>query len=428
MRPLLRVLSAGPLALALAAALACGCGQRPRANPFDPANPVTGGRPAGFVALAGNGQVELEWQPAVSAGLVGYQLFRKLVTDTTYAAITGTIPADASRIGDFQLANGIEHDYRLYYVFDRGLGNLPAEDFATPGPLEPWVADFGRSALARMTADGRHIESWQPFGTVSAGTGSPIDVASDPSNGLVWVSCSFGPLVVYTPATGNRVNITRLSSPGALALDPVDGTAWVCDDVDQSLYHFSNSGAVASPGQLAPLENPLDVAVDPGDRSVWVCERDGNRVTRFAADGSGRAAATLLAPSRVAVDSLTHEVWATSFSRGRVYRLTNTPALSDSFTIAAGPVGVAVDGGRGRIWVADATGGSVFALHRNGSVEFQISGLATPREIQVDRASGEAWVTLLNPGRLARLSPTGKVLTVTGGFDQPAGLSIGAGP
>jgi DNA-binding beta-propeller fold protein YncE len=428
MRRDLRVLSAGPLALALAAALACGCGERPRANPFDPANPVTGGRPAGFVALAGNGQVLLEWQPTVSAGLLGYQLYRKLVVDTAYVAITGTIPANASRIGDFQLANGIEHDYRLYYVFDRGLGSLPAEDIATPGPLEPWVADFGRSAVARMTADGRHIESWQPFGTGALGVGSPLDVASDPGNGVVWVSTSSGPLVVLTPGTGKSVSITAPASPGALALDPVDGTAWVCDDLNQAVYHFRSSGAVASPGLLTPFQNPLDIAVDPGDRSVWVCERDGNRVTHFAADGSGRSFATLLAPSRVAVDSLTHEVWATSFTRSRVYRLSNAPALGDSFTFAAGPVGVAVDGRRGRIWVADASGGSVFAIHRDGSVEFQVGALGTPREIQVDPASGDAWVALLNPGRVARISASGQVLTMTSGFDQPAGLSLGAGP
>jgi len=428
MRCDLRVLSVGPIAAALAVVFACGCGERPRANPFDPSNPVTGGRPAGFVALAGNGQVELEWQPAVSAGLLGYQLYRKLAVDTTYVAITGTIPPTATRIGDFQLANGIEHDYRLYFVFDRGLGNLPAEDFATPGPLEPWVADFGRSAVARMTADGRHIESWQTFSAGGPGFLSPIDVASDPGNGVVWVSTNSGPLFVYTPGTAKSVSITTPASPGAIALDPADGTAWLCDDVDLAVYHFRSSGAVASPGKLVPFENPLDVAVDPGDRSVWVCERDGNRVTHFASDGSNRAYATLLAPSRVAVDSLTHEVWATSFTRGRVYRLTNTPALGDSFTFAVGPVGVAVDGRRGRIWVADASGGSVFALGRGGAVEFQVSALGAPREIQVDLRTGDAWVALLNPGRVARISATGQVLTMTGGFDQPAGLSIGAGP
>ena len=416
------------LAAILLSALTAGCGQRPRANPFDPSNPVTGGRPAGFVALAGNGQVQLEWQPANAAGLVGYQLFRKLAVDTTYVPITGTIPSTSSRFGDFQLANGIEHDYRLYYVFDRGLGNLPAEDIATPGPLEPWVTDFGRGALARLTADGRHVESWVPFGVPATQIGVPIDVISDPANGVVWVSTSSGPLVVYSPGTDTKLNITRPGSPGALALDPVDHTAWLCDDVDQSVYHFHADGSPASPGQLTGFQNPLDIAADPGDRSVWVCERDGNRIDHFAADGSGRVFATVLAPSRVAVDSLTHEVWATSLTRGRVYRINANTALGDSFTFAPGPVGIAVDGRRGRIWVADPTIGTVFAAHRDGSVEFQLAGLGAPREVTVDPATGDAWVALLNPGRVARISAAGKLLTTATGLDQPLNLSLGAGP
>jgi len=416
------------LILGLAPLLLFGCGERPRANPFDPANPVTGGRPAGFVALAGDGQVELEWQPTTAAGLLGYQLFRKLVTDTAYKAITGTIAVDQSSIGDFQLANGVEHDYRLYFVFDRGLGSLPAEDFATPGPLEPWVADFGRSAVAQMTADGRHIASWLPFGIGSPGVGSPTNVAVDPSNAVLWVSTSGGPLIVYSLSTGTALDIPQVPSPGALALDPTSGAVWVCDNVDDAIFHFRFDGSVASPGQLFNFGNPLDVAVGPGDRSVWVCEHDGNLVTHFQSDGSGRASATLIAPSRVAVDSVTREAWVTSFTSGRVYRMSATPAIAESVSFAAGPVGVAVDSRRGRIWVADATGGALYALRRDGSIEFSVPGLGTPREVEVDLASGEAWLTALNPPRLLRVSATGKVLVQTGGFSQPAGLSLGAGP
>jgi hypothetical protein len=78
--------------------------------------------------------------------------------------------------------------------------------------------------------------------------------------------------------------------------------------------------------------------------------------------------------------------------------------------------------------VADATAGMVFAARRNGLVEFQLGGIGTPRELAIDAATGDAWVTLVNPARVARISAAGKLLTLAAGFDQPLGLSLGAGP
>ncbi|MGH7742580.1 MAG: hypothetical protein ACRENS_11235, partial [Candidatus Eiseniibacteriota bacterium] len=215
--------------------LACGCGERARSNPFDPANPVTGGRPADFEAIAGNGQVRLQWKATTAPGLLGYQLYRKLALDTAYTAITGTIPAAASQIGDFSLANGLEHDYRLYYVFDRGLGTLYAEDIATPGNLEPWVADYGHSAAARLTPDGRHIDYSVPFSGPPLGFGAPLDVAADPANGFLWVSTESAALVRYTPSTTTRLVLQPPFEPGALGLDPVNGNVWVCDGADNTV-------------------------------------------------------------------------------------------------------------------------------------------------------------------------------------------------
>lgn len=373
--------------------------------------------------------MRLEWTPTSAPGLLGYQLFRKLAADTAYIAITGTIPSATSRIGDFQLANGIEHDYRLYYVFDRGRGTLYAQDIATPGNLEPWIADPASLSLVRLAADGRRVDYAIPFATGASGFGAPLDVAADPANGVLWVSTESSALVRYLPSNDAGTPLSPPDEPGAIALDPVNGNVWVCDGSPRStVEHFTTGGMVASPGNLGLMENPLDIAVDPGNRSVWVCERDGNRVTHVAADGSGRIAATLLAPSRVAVDSLTHEAWATSSTRGRVYRISGSAAISDSFAFAFAPVGVAVDARRGRIWVADPGGDQLFALHRDGSVEFQLPGLGAPRELALDLATGDAWVTLATSRQVARVSAAGKVLTLVGGFSQPAGISIGVAP
>ncbi|HTM57019.1 MAG TPA: hypothetical protein VL123_01240 [Candidatus Udaeobacter sp.] len=413
------------LALAALIALAAlpGCGKRERLNPFDPANPVTGGRPPGFEALAQNSAVTLRWSATETSGLVGYQLYRRTERESTFTALGGLIPAGTTQRGDFGLQNGVDHFYRLYYVFAGGSGGLPAEDDATPGPLMPWVADYGRPGVELMTSDGHHILSTDTF------VSGPSDVAADAVRDRLWISDPLSShVIVVTPSSGQRVSISAVSDPGAIALDPVDGSGWVCDAQLDALRHFQDDGSSASPFELSGISQPLDVATDPLDRSVWVCERGGNRVRRFLVSGTAAGSVDLAAPSRVDVDSVTHAAWVTSFTTGKVFVISNTPATRDSSTAASGPIGIAVDPRRGRIWVADAAGNAVVALRRDASLEFRVAGLGEPREVAVDPQSGNAWVTLLAHGEVAVISPTGVVLQHTGGFSQPYGISIGVFP
>ncbi len=412
----------GPL-LALALLLASGCSQRARLNPFDPGNPITGGRPANFVALAGDQVVTLRWDRASASGLLGYELFRRRAGETDFVALTGLIPVSTTTAGDFGLQNGAEHDYRLYFVFEDGPRGQPAEDTATPGPLRPWVALFSRPALARLTPDARHVAF--EYGALQG----PTQVAVDPGSGKVWVSDTEGArVVVFDPATSGVVSIADVSAPGALDVDPLDGTAWVCDADLNAVRHFTPAGGFATPGQITPLSTPLDVAVDLRDRSLWVCERTANRVRRFDATGAAIGSEILDAPSRVALDSLTREAWVTSFEQGRVVRLSATSTQRDTVGGLAGPIGVAVDWRRGRIWVADALGDQVVALRRDGTVEFRIPGLFEVREIAVDLASGEAWATVPGAGAVARLSPAGTVNGRITGLLDPDGIALWTRP
>ena len=399
-----------------------GCGERQRLNPFDPANPITGGRPAGFQALAGDGLVRLEWSYVAADGLLGYELFRRAPGDPGFTQIGGLIPAAVTQTGDFGLPNGVDYTYQLYFVLDRGLGGSPAQDVAMPGPLVPWVADNGGAAVG-LTADGRRVATRDP------GYSGPTAVAADPALGLVWISDTAGGLLsIYSPSGATHVNVTTMATPASIALDPADGTAWVCDPNDDAVYHFQTNGTPATPAALTLIANPLDVATDPLDRSVWVCERDGNRVRHYDRTGAALGSVDLSAPSRVAVDSITHAAWATSFTLGKVYSISNVPAVRDSAVGLGGPIGIAVDPRRGRIWVADAAGNRVVALGRNAAVEFQVSTPGEPREVAVDLATGNAWVTLASAGKVIQISPAGVAFRSVGGIARPDGISLGVDP
>ena len=414
--------------LTLAVLFDIGCSTREHANPFDPANPVTGGRPADFVALAGDGRVTLEWRPIDAPGLLGYRLFRSLAPDTGFAAVSGVLPPAMDQLPDVGLLDGIDHFYRLHYVFDRGLGPLYAADAATPGPLRPWVTDYASPALELLTADGRHVA--QRIGGAVRDAAGDVDV--DPAAGAVW-TCDprAGDVTIYAASTGSITHVVSgVSSPVAVAVDPVDHTAWVGDDGDGEVRHYLPDGTPAAPPAVAPVAGPFGLAVDPVNRSLWLCERRGDRVRHHDMDGGLLATAYVIAPSRVAVDSATGDAWVTSFTRGKIFHLSPLGAARDSFAPVAGPLNLAVDARRGRVWVTAPVAGEVVVLDRSGATVFVVLRLAGANDVALDLDRGEAWVTLQDARAVVRISAVGTVLRQLGGFDAPIGIALdpGKGP
>jgi DNA-binding beta-propeller fold protein YncE len=246
--------------------LAAGCSTREHANPFDPANQVTSGRPAGFAAIAGDRRVDLRWDSTPATGLVGYQVFRRVGGSGEYTAITGQLEPYTIGYADTGLLNGVDHEYRLYFVFTRGLGDLPATDIATPGTIRPWVVDYSGGSLNALSPDGREVA------TRVGNFRGPIAVGVDTTRGLVWASEFDGGTVrVYNPATRVLLSIPGLR-PGALAVQQADGTAWVCDELSRRVFHFQPDGQIAG-NPIEFLTDPIGVAADGNDASVWVTRR-----------------------------------------------------------------------------------------------------------------------------------------------------------
>lgn len=415
------------LALLTLALFAAGCAKREHANPFDPENPETGGRPTGFAATAGPGLVELRWNVPNVPGPVGFQVYRRVAGEADFSPASLLLPASVTSLTDFGLANGVLHEYRLYYVFGTQSGGLPASDYATPGPRRPWVAELGEPGFAPARAhllspDGHHVRR------TLTGLFGPTGVAYDRSRDRVWVADTYdGSVLSFDPDYVTRAAIVGLSEPVAIAVDSTFDDLWVCDQARGAVLHYTRSGAPKGPTSIASLSYPTSIALDPVDGALWVCERNGNRVRRFSRSGTPLSAIATFSPSRVAVDSTTRDAWVTSAEGGRVLHLPYSGGVADSFAVAA-PVGIAVDWRRGRIWVADAAGGQVLAMRRSGLVEFAVRGLPAAREVAVDLASGECWATVDGLDAVVRISPAGAVLERLGGFRHPWGIVVDSGP
>lgn len=407
-----------PAALAALGLVAlAGCAERERANPFDPANQNTQGRPAGFMALARDARVDLVWQAQTAAGLVGYQLWRRTANETTFHAISAVLKPTVTRYVDVGLLNGLDHDYRLYYVLASGPGAGPAEDIATPGPQVPWVADGADAALLEVTADGRHVAASH------TGFVRPVSVAVDTVSNHVWSSDPDAAEVrVLDASTGVSLTIPVSGTPGAIATVAGDSSAWVCAEDGGLVLHLGPEGQRL--GIWSGFALPLGIAISGFDGSLWVCEHDGNRVWRRDFDLGTSTSVTLSQPSRVAVDASTGEAWVTSFSNALVWKLSPTDTPMDTLGGFVGPVGIAVDSQRGNVWIADPAGDQVFVFDVNGTRRFTVGGLPGARSVAVDPVTGDGWVAAISSGEIIRISATGTVIRRLAGAGEPNDIAV----
>lgn len=422
MRPRAALLTLAALAaLALGAA---GCSSRERANPLDPVNPQTGGRPEGFDAVAGFSVITIAWTPRPDLAIDGFQLLRLAPDDSLYRPLGDVRPATASNYVDAGVLNGRRYRYRLHYVVGGSLSQRPAEDEATPGPLRVYVADAGAGAAIRLSPDGRdELSRWSNFGAVQS-------LAVDASAGRVWVSANLdGRVGWFDPATPFTLEIAGIASPYTLAADASNHTVWICD-LTGSLHHRDLDGAAATPGTIPLLDQPIGVAVGPADRALWVCEGGGNRVRRYSPAGTPLATAFLSAsPSRVAVDSLTRVAWVTSLQGAKLWRIAENGALIDSTSASlTGPIGIALDRPRGLAWVADAAGNRVVAYDiATLAVVRTITGLGEPRALATDPPTGQLWVVARGSRAVLRYASDGTLLDRRDGFGDPSEIALDYG-
>ncbi|MEO5988116.1 MAG: hypothetical protein ABIR01_04340 [Candidatus Eisenbacteria bacterium] len=402
--------------------LAPACTRRERSNPLDPSNPVTGGRPEGFDAIAGYSSVSLRWTPRADLAIDGFQLFRRAVTDSAFIPLGGLQPASSQGFLDSGTLNGRDYRYRLHYVVGGQLSATPAEDIATPGPLRPWVCDPGNGVLVRLSADGRDIAARYDVGI------TPYAIAVSIVDGSVWVSDPFSGLALrLDPVFLQGVQMVGLSQPFQIALDQVNASAWITD-LTGALGHYFPNGQPATPGRIDLLQSPGGVAVNGNTRELFVCETGGNRVRRYSNDGTPLGSGNVPAPSRVAIDSVTRFAWVTSLPTGRVYQLNEAAQVLDSLIGASGPIGIAVDSRRRRIWVADAVGNQVMVFDADSKIMvFRVTGLGEPKDVDVDLATGDAYVVARAERSVVHLSASGAIVARRTGFSDPYELGLDPG-
>jgi len=113
--------------------------------------------PSGLAALAGEGQVELDWFDSTEPDLASYDLMRATSSGGPYSQVNG-VPLTESRYTDTAVANGSTYYYVVTASDDAGNESLPSgEASATPADV---TAPAPPAGLVASPADGSITLDW----------------------------------------------------------------------------------------------------------------------------------------------------------------------------------------------------------------------------------------------------------------------------
>jgi len=411
------------LVLAALLVVGVGCSNRLRNNPFDPGNPDTGGRPPGFVGVAGDGRIDLSWDLVVSDHLLGYELFRQGPGDTGFVLVKALIPADETSFSDSLLVNDSTYAYRLRFVLVGGRRGTSSDVVARPGTARIWVADAGTGFITRVAPDGRAREFVLP------GLETPSFVGVEPVQGRVWAtSRDQGIIAIWSP-NGILIDVNgSLGAPGRVAPIPTTNDAWVTDERAGAVHRFNSGAGITA--SATDFDLPSDVVAVSG--GAWVADRDGRRLVHMtSAAVVDFDEAVPDKPWRLASDPSNGDVWVSYTEAGAVECRNNAGALRFRIEDLARPFTISFDATAGLAWIVEASGDEVVAFDRTGVKRATLS-VKAPRGVVANPRNGEIWVTSLNAGdgtgTLQHFDAQGNLLTSLGLFTRPSAVDLDPGP
>ena len=441
-------LSAGLLFLLIGLMLGgCDRQNRPRANPLDPFNPTTGGKPQGLQAVAAHEKIVLTWPALTLDALTGYRLYRSApgVADTTIEILS--VPLSHT-YKDSGVVDGRTYTYRLSAQIQSGLNadliETPLSEpvDATPGPEFCWVIDNNLGKIVTLSADARSVsrDVVSIFGA--------NHLAVDPSDGACWTTTRFGgselgPVTVRFSAQGTRqATVTGFTFPASVAVDTRNGSVWVADT--GGLIGGESSVSLLTPAgvrlfRLTGFTDPEGLAVDPNTGDCWVADTGAGRIVKIAPNGVIQVTVTAFSqPSEVAVDPMSGDCWGIDAATRRIFHLQPDGTLVATISGFLRPYKIACGAFDGSLWVTDVDASQVYQLNRNSPNGYHIgqqsafhtvlSGFDTPLAITTDPLSGNLWISDVGRGEITKVTSAGVIIHRSQLLARPIALSVDPGP
>lgn len=290
------------------------------------------------------------------------------------------------------------------------------------------------SAYTVVRSDGAEQVVTPDFGELVAPTGTLL-ASYTMSGGAFAVAVDSGDRVWTTNQTGNTVTIKNFDGsnavapiaingqPRAMAIDPLDGTAWIASFTGSAVTKLVDRAVVTrkSAGSL-----PTGVAVDNQQR-VWIANYFSGSVTCYGTDGvaiAGMTYATGATPAAIASDPDSGDVFVANVDGNSISRIRAGVVTTFALPVGMKPGGIAIAADH-LLWVAGNGDGRV----RRYTPEFVQVGTETfispgLTAVAFDPRDGVAWIGSPNGQRIMRLSPAGAVLGNYASGAFPSSIAI----
>ncbi len=418
------------LAGAILGALLAGCAERERLNPLDPENNETGGKIAGFNALAGNRQVEIRWDRLTQTNVAGYRILRwrpgeaPVYLDESYGSgIAGAV--------DTTVSNDETYVYRLVAAFTTGDSAISPADSATPGARKIAVLSAGLPGLVGLTPDARDVLYNQP--SIEAYEDMEVDHTRD----VLWLTLPDQGQILRNFFDGRPAGPTIVANaPSDVSVSNLRGVAWLAFPQEGTVRAFGPDLASTVPlHSISSLGSVRVAEAGTVDPTVWM-GNDQGIVFRFTLDAAPVASWNVGAPVvAIALDETMERAWvATRGASGDALLVID----GNDSTVTALPGGfsniadLAFEPARGFLWISERgpPGKSQGRLSRAtdlGVILISRTGIE-PFGIMTDPSSGNCWVSELASNRILEIAPSMTIVRRSAVINVPYAVRVVEAP
>lgn len=400
------------------------CSDRKHANPLDPQNPDTGGKPVGLKIYSEFDTIVLSWNRISVNGLMGYNIYRKISGDTSFSVVYLT-PADSAQFFDRHVTYNLKHTYQIS-ALTSGYESPKSDSVSiVPGPTNIWVTDAYNRRIIKISHDGLHEIS-----RISV-DGYPWDIALDTNDRSIWYGDVLWGWVYHV----KNDNWTYYSSPTSwwepvdLMFDQEREILWVADEQGKIIRILTTFADSLQEIDNVVFKTPFSIAINRQTGYCWMADPQSKNVFRISDDGKTikMINVSFVRPMAVAVNSMDGSCWVADSSR--IVKLLSDGSFSFSFE---GQLQYAytleVNQNTGELWVVDfgitSNDSRLIKFDEHGNKLFQITGFNFPKAIAINLDDNGCVVADTENGRVVRVSSRGEILSEIGNYYYPRGIAI----